>query len=66
MVQVVVQGQAMVLHRANRELLANILSKPELIQHTFSVTWHRSFIVKNNYCSDPLLYPVCGFLAPTG
>lgn len=45
-VQVVAEGQAMVLHMANRELLAKILGKPVHSVHFFGDTAQKFYILK--------------------
>lgn len=45
-VQVVAEGQAMVLHMANRELLAKILSKPVHSVHFFGDVAQKFYILK--------------------
>lgn len=62
--QVVAEGQATVLRAVNRELLAKVLSKPELIQCTFLVMWLKSPILNSDSCCDPPLYTVCGSSTP--
>lgn len=44
------EGRASDLHTVNRELLAKILSEPELIQCTLLVMWLKSPIVANEPC----------------